>query len=131
MPAVERLIYEGEKFSLEWYFTPNGRSQAKEYYDGLTLEDRARAMALFKRMADIGQIFDKSKFTKETDKLYAFKPQPHRFFCFFVMGKKIFVVSAYQKQGQKAPTRETKRAELLRRQYLERISKGNYYGDET
>ncbi|HUZ16916.1 MAG TPA: type II toxin-antitoxin system RelE/ParE family toxin [Spirochaetia bacterium] len=131
MPTVERLIYTGEKFSIEWYFTPNGRSQAKEYYDGLALEERAKAMALFKRMADFGQIFDSTKFTKETEKLYVFKPQPHRFFCFFVKGRRIFVVSAYQKQSKKTPPREIERAEDMRRQYLARMKEGNYYGDET
>ena len=131
MPAPERIIYAGEKFSIEWYYTPNGRSQAKEYYHGLTVGDRAKALALFKRMAEIGQIFDTTKFTRETEKLSVFKPQAHPFFCFFVKGKKIFVVSAYQKQGQKVPARETERAELLRRQCLDRIREGDYYGDET
>ena len=118
MPAPERIIYAGEKFSIEWYYAPNGRSQAKEYYDGLTVGDRAKALALFKRMADIGQIFDATKSTRETEKLHVFKPQPHRFFCFFV-------------KGQKVPARETERAERLRRQCLDRIREGDYYGDET
>jgi hypothetical protein len=40
-------------------------------------------MALFKRMADLGKNYDTTKFNQETKKLYVFKPQPHRFFCFF------------------------------------------------
>jgi len=83
----------------------------------------AKALALFKRMAEVGKIFDKTKFNKETEKLYAFKPQPHRFFCFFVKGKRIYIVSAYQKQGDKAPPQEIKRAENLRIECMERIAR--------
>lgn len=65
------------------------------------------------------------------ERFFVFKPQPHRFFCFFVKGRRIFVVSAYQKQSRKAPPREIERAEDLRRQYPARLKEGNYYGDET
>jgi hypothetical protein len=65
-----------------WGIASNGGCQAKNYCESLENADRAKAMALFKRMAEIGKIYDKTKFNKETEKLYAFKPQPHRFFCF-------------------------------------------------
>ena len=55
--------------------------------------------------------------------LYAFKPQPHRFFCFFAKGKRIHVVSVYQKQGDKAPPREITRAENLRLECMKRIAR--------
>jgi hypothetical protein len=73
------------------------------------------------RMADVGRIYDKGKFNKETKKLYVFKPQPHRFFCFFcffVTGRRIYIVSAYQKQGDKAPSQQLRRAENLRMECL-------------
>ena len=60
---------------------------------------------------------------KETAKLYAFKPQPHRFFCFFVKGKRIFIVSAYQKQGDKIPLQEIRWAENLRIECMQRIAR--------
>lgn len=75
-------------------------------------------LALFKRMADVGKIYDTAKFTKETEKLYVFKPQPHRFFSFFMKGKRIIVISAYRKQGQKMPVRERDRAEALMAAWL-------------
>ncbi len=83
--------------------------------------DRQKALALFARMGDHGKIFDKTKFTKETVSLYAFKPQPHRFFCFFVRGKRIVIVTAYRKQGEKAPKREIDRAESIRSEWLDRL----------
>jgi hypothetical protein len=39
-----------------------------------------------------------------------------------VKGKRIVIVSAYQKQGDKAPPREITRAENLRVQYMKRIA---------
>jgi len=89
----------------------------------MTFADRAKALALFKRMADVGRIFDRTKFSRETEKLYIFKPQPHRFFCFFVRGRRIVVVSACQKQGDKAPRRENIRAVNLRTDWLLRIAR--------
>ena len=104
----------------EWGLAPDGQCQAQEYYEAMSLTDRARASALFVRMADLGRLYDNTKFNQETKKLYVFKPQPHRFFCFFVKGKRILIVSAYRKQGQKAPQSGIKRAEAIRT-YLERL----------
>jgi len=108
------VIYEGECFAIMWAIASNGQCQARDYYEALNVADRAKALALFKRMADVGKIYDTTKFNQETKKLYVFKPQPHRFFCFFVKGRRIFIVSAYQKQGDKAPQQEIARAENLR-----------------
>ena len=118
MPNAEVLIYRGGIYSIEWGSDAAQKCQAREYYAALDDRDRARALALFKRMADVGKIYDTTKFNKETKKLYVFKPQPHRFFCFFVKDKRIIIVSAYQKQGQKAPAREIARAEELMNSWL-------------
>ena len=117
------IVCKGACFGIMWGIASNGRCQARDYYEALDDADRAKALALFTRMAEVGKIFDKAKFNKETEKLYAFKPQPHRFFCFFVKGKRIYVVSAYQKQGDKAPVQEIKRAENLRIECMERMAR--------
>ena len=122
MTRRELLVYEGECFTIEWGPAPNGKCQALEYYVSLNLDDQAKASALFARIADKGTILDKTKFTRETEKLYAFKPQPHRFFCFFVKGRKIIIVTAYRKQSDKAPKREIDRANSIRLAYLEQLS---------
>jgi phage-related protein len=114
------IVCEGECFSVLWGLAANGQCQAREYYEALPVAERAKALALFQRMADVGKIYDTTKFNQETKKLYVFKPQPHRFFCFFVKGRRILVVSAYQKKGDKAPQRETARAENLRMECLSR-----------
>ena len=122
--AKETLVVSGPCFQVRWGLDSNGECQARDYFEALEMADRAKGSALFQRMADFGKIYDKTKFNKETAELWVFKPQPHRFFCFFVKGKRIVIVSAYQKQGNKASRREIERAEKLRLEWLERFQGG-------
>jgi hypothetical protein len=82
-------------------------------------------------MVDFGRIYDKQKFRKETAEPWAFKPGAHRYFCFFQKGKRIFIISAYQKQTQGAPRREIRRAESLRIECLSRISEEEGHGKKN
>ena len=115
------IVCEGASFAIMWGHGSNGCCQARDYYESLEMPDRAKALALFQRMATTGKIYDKTKFNQETKKLYVFKPQPHRFFCFFMKGRRTLIVSAYQKQGDKAPPQEIARAENLRVECMERM----------
>lgn len=45
-------------------------------------------------MANVGKIYNEQKITYEGDQIYAFKPTPDRFFCFFFEGSKIIVTNA-------------------------------------
>ena len=123
----EYIAYEGGFFVVEWYFDVNCKSQALDYYQALTDSERIKVLKLFKRMGDAGEIRDKTKFTNEGDKIYAFKPQPDRFLCFFYEGQKIIVTSAFRKKQQKLPSNEKEKALKLRENYMIRIKKGEYY----
>lgn len=57
-------------------------------------------------MGEQGKFFDKTKFNYEGDGIYAFKPQPDRYLCFFFKGKKIVVTNAFCKKTQKLPMNE-------------------------
>jgi phage-related protein len=122
------IAYRGPEYTIEWYFDKKERSQAFEYYSNLTPKERRKVLMLFKRMGDFGRISDKTKFRNEGDKIYAFKPQPHRFLSFFVEGKNIIITNAFQKKSDKLPTNEKKKALAYRVDYLSRIEKGTYYG---
>ena len=54
----------------------------------------------------------------KANKIYCFKPKKERFFCFFFIGKKIIITSAYRKKRQKLDKRELKKAIDIRNQYL-------------
>ena len=84
----EYIAYHGDFFTIEW-FDHKDQSQALEYYQSLNVDERINLLKLFKRMGDAGEIKDITKFVNEGDKIYAFKPQPDRFLCFFMMVKKL------------------------------------------
>lgn len=124
---VEYIAYSGEAFSIEWYFDEKKHSEALEYYNTLSAHERIQLLKLFKRMGDAGEILDKTKFRFEGDKIYAFKPQPERFLCFFYEGKKIIVTNAFRKKQDKLPIREKENALKKRDSYINRVNAGDYY----
>lgn len=72
----EYVAYKGEQFTIEWYYSAKGESQAYEYYQDLDASGRIKVLKLFKMIGDTGKIRDETKFGNEGDKIYAFKPQP-------------------------------------------------------
>jgi Phage derived protein Gp49-like (DUF891) len=127
MATKEYIIYEDQYFIVEWYYDERGRSQALEYFEELSNHEKAKFMSLVVHIAKIGKIFNKTKFNNEGDQIYAFKPMPHRFLCFFFKGKKIIVTNGFHKKQQKLPANEKVRAINYMQSYFERITKGDYY----
>ena len=130
MNKKEFIAYDGQKFSIEWYFGSNGKSQALDYYENLSVRERVKVLRLFKYIGDIGEIRDKTKFIFEGDKIYAFKPQPDRFLAFFWKDKKIIVTNAFRKKQRKLPGNEKISALKRMQDYDERMKIGVYY-EET
>ena len=127
MKVTDALLYKGSVFTIEWYFDERGRSQAKDYYEALSIDRRVRFMKLARLMGEVGKIFDTSKFRNEGDQIMAFKPQPDRFLCFFVVGKRIVVTNGFEKKSQKLPSGEKNRALRAKVDYETRTKKGTYY----
>ena len=82
-------------------------------------------------MGDQGKIFDETKFRNEGDKIYAFKPQPDRYLCFFFRGKKIIITNAFMKKTPKLPRGEKELALKAYYSYEKRIQEDTYYEKET
>jgi phage-related protein len=123
------LLYQGERFRLEWYWDEAGHSQPLEYFDSLDDAQKAKAISLFMRMGDTGKIFDKTKFRNEGDKIFAFKPMPDRFLSFFNIGKLIVVTNAFVKKSDKLPKEEKERALRHMTDFKRRTKNGTYYKD--
>jgi hypothetical protein len=85
-------------------------------------------LRLFRFIAELGMLKDITKFRFEGDGIYAFKPQPDRFLCFFFKDKKIIVTNAFEKKQDKLPTQEKERALRYKSDYELRVKKRNYYG---
>lgn len=123
------IAYEGSKFIIEWYYTKEGKIPALDYFNALNEDDKIKAINLFKLMATEGKIFNKQKFRNEHDQIYAFKPQPHRFMCFFFVGKRIIITNGFMKKKDELPPEEKKRALKHKVDYEERFNAGEYYNE--
>jgi len=79
-------------------------------------------------MGDQGKIHDETKFIHEGDGIYAFRPQPDRYLCFFFGGKNIIITNAFVKKSQKLPSNENQRALKAKQSYEKRLKGESYYG---
>lgn len=125
--AKEFVLYEGESFTIEWYYSAAGKSQALDYFNDLDQKQQIKLLKLAKHMGDVGEIKNKEKFRNEGDKIFAFKPQPNRFLCFFTDGSKIVITNAFVKKQDKLPQGEKDRALRCMADFQERVKKGTYY----
>ena len=125
------IAYQGSEFTIEWYYDIKGESLALEYFKKQPKEQQRKLLNLFRLMGEQGKIFDETKFRNEGDKIYAFKPQPDRYLCFFFQGKKIIVTNAFTKKTQKLPQGEKELALKAHQSYEKRIKEKIYYEEET
>lgn len=123
----EYIIYKGEYFTVEWYYSEKGISQPKEYFEELGDGSKSKLLYLIQRISDHGKISNNKLFNNEGNNLYAFKLQPERFLTFFTKGKKIIITSAFRKKTQKLPTKQKKNALKIKDNYESRVAKGDYY----
>ena len=59
----EYVLYKGEKFTVEWYYTDKNKSQPFEYFNSLDSQQQMKLLYLVKRMGDFGKISDKRNLT--------------------------------------------------------------------
>lgn len=121
------IAYQGNEFTIEWYFNNREKSEALDYYENLPIDRQKKLFRLFYTLAETGKIFSPEKFRYEGNKIYALKPAPDRFLCFFFDGSKIIVTNAYEKKSDKMPSREKQKALKAMADYIERSKKETYY----
>lgn len=83
------ITYEETEYTIEWYYDLRGHFQALENFKEQPKDKQRKHLNLFRLTGEQGKIFDETKFRNEEDGIYAFKPQPDRYLCFFFKGKKI------------------------------------------
>ena len=125
------VLYKGDKYIVEFYFTDKGFLPAKEYFDRASRQIKIKLLALVKYIAENGKLFDENKFriVDKEHKIYEFKPFKERFFNFFYEGKKIIITNAYRKKGQKVNQRELSKAINIKIDYDLRVKGGFYYAE--
>jgi phage-related protein len=121
------VIFEGDEYTIEWYFDDRNKSEALDYFEELPADRQKKAFRLFKLLANIGKILNEEKLCCEGDQIYAFKPAPDRFLFFFFSGAKVIITNAYQKKTAKMPSKEKERALKYKNDYIIRCKRGKYY----
>jgi hypothetical protein len=114
------LVYKGVYYAVYFHAETTSSSSVSEYFESCDDATQASLLFLVKTIADIGRIYDKTKFRIEDrqNKIYCFKPREERFFCFFFTGKKIIITSAHTKKKQKLDRNELKKAIQIRKGYF-------------
>jgi len=123
----EYIAFKGSCFTIEWYFNKNGKSSALQYYKKLSIERRIQILKLIKRLGDMGSIQNVNKFRYEGDQIFAFKPIPDRFLCFFFLDKKVIITNAFVKKADKLDMTEKDKALKSKKDYFKRVTEGEYY----
>lgn len=128
------LIHSGRYFTAEWYYTPEGRLPALDYYEALPEVDRDRFDDLIRYLCETkpGTLLPKTLYRVEDHehKIYALKPRDERFFNFMTAGAKIIVTNAYHKHSQRMTKADLECMEVAvsrRQDYLRRAQEGTYY----
>jgi hypothetical protein len=70
MKVTDALLYKGSVFTIEWYFDERGRSQAKDYYEALSIDRRVRFMKLARLMGEVGKILVPQSFVTKAIRLW-------------------------------------------------------------
>lgn len=114
------LIYKGRHFSVYFHAEAEISSSVHDYFESCDEAAQSSLLFLARTIADIGRIYDETKFRVEDkqNKIYCFKPKKERFFCFFFVGKKIIITSAYTKKSQKLNRGELRKAIRIRNEYF-------------
>ena len=100
----------------------SGRSYFEKFIQGLSIQDRAVILAVFKDVQDYGFDAKGCDFRQIEGKLWEIKIRAraggYRFFYATVAPGHIHVLHAYKKQGQKAPIKELEVARKRLREIL-------------
>ncbi len=124
------IFYRGTKFQVEFYLNAKGKMPSKEQVEKLPSLIKVKLAALVRLIAEEGQIYDEHKFRiiSRKERIYEFKPMQYRFFNFFFDSRKIIITNGYRKRSQKVDRKELNRAIKMKRDYINRATKGEYYG---
>jgi mRNA-degrading endonuclease RelE of RelBE toxin-antitoxin system len=114
------VLLEGRSRRLVWGSDSSGRFRARDYFNDLQDRDRAKFEALFRLMAETGQIRSKERFVKEPGGIWCFKRHGMRIACFYDERDVVLIHGFGKKTTQsKRSRRELETAAKLRDHYLE------------
>jgi hypothetical protein len=124
---VSWVAAKGSKFTVEWATDSRERVPALEFYKELSQKDRQKLLALFKRLADTGDIASREHFKslgKSGGNLWEFKSFQLRFLGDYRPGGRFVIAIGLLKKKDDHSDADIKRALRILAEYDERARKG-------
>lgn len=117
MSAGRKIVYPGNVFRIAFARDRSGASPAEEFYEGLSITEKAQLMDLFHRLADAdpGKPRNPEKFGSLDDGLYELKSFQIRMPFAYAKGERglVLITHGFIKKRQKAPPTEIERAKRI------------------
>jgi phage-related protein len=117
MSEYNNRVLEREWGTIEYAVCTSVKMPAKEFVEGLKIDEQIRLNALFEKMAAVGKIWNKQKFRHLEDAIYEFKSRQIRMAC-FQDGRAWILTHGFIKKGAKTPRKEIARAKSIRKEHL-------------
>jgi hypothetical protein len=121
------LAVKGQKVTVEWAIDSRGRMPALEFYKELPLAERQKVLALFKRLADTGDIASREHFKslgKSGGNLWEFKRFQLRFLGDYRPGGRFVVALGVRKKKDDLSDSDIKKASRILAEHDEQGRKG-------
>ena len=113
-PKADNRAAQGQWGVVEWAIDARGRMPGREFLNSQSEADQAKVYALFKQLADTGQLRNREKFQKLTGSdIFEFKSFQLRFFGNFRPGYRFVVAFGVRKKKQRANSADLRVAAKL------------------
>jgi phage-related protein len=109
---ARRVVYPGARFAIAFAREKRGACPACEFFDGLSLLEKAKLMALFRIAADHGAFYNDQKFGDLKNGLFEFKSDQIRMPFAYAKNERglIVITHGFIKKRDKTPKEEITRA---------------------
>jgi hypothetical protein len=114
--SVNHVAARGQKFTVEWAIDKRGRMPALEFYAELSIKERQKMLALFKRLAENGDIASREHFKclgKHGDNLWEFKSFQLRFLGDYRIGGRFIIALGLRKKRDDHSDSDIKKASRI------------------
>ena len=109
---ARRVVYPGAKFAIAFAREKSGACPGCEFFDPLSLLEKAKLMALFRIAADHGAFYNDQKFGDLKNGLFEFKSDQIRMPFAYAKNERglILITHGFIKKKNKTPKEEITRA---------------------
>ncbi len=126
-PSIaERLLYSGNRGSVEYAVRSDGTMEAKEWLDSQPATKQMSFGVLFQRLAEQGFIHNEQQFRRLRDEVWEFKRGADRLLCFH-LGSRWLLTHRIKKSGGlgKCPPHEIGHAKTIGNEHVALEAKEN------